>query len=94
MKSRKKLKKEIRWAFIDLYKEIVFYNTFVMKADLDKSDAVLAEALDAENELIRRVNINEGKEVKGRVQKYFTELRSDLKNKTSKLARDITNLPQ
>lgn len=92
MKSRKNLKKEIKKAFNILYKDILFYEAFVVNANKDAARAILDKTIATEEELMKRVSFTEGKEVKGRVKMYFSKLRTDLSAKINEIAKEIAAL--
>lgn len=92
MKSRKNLKKEIKKAFNVLYKDILFYEAFVVDANKDAARLILDKAISAEEQLIQRVSKSEGKEVKGRVKMYFSKLRNDLQNQVNEIAKEVAAL--
>lgn len=92
MKSRKQLKKEIKKSFNILYQEIFFYDVFVVNADMEKSKAILNEMLNSESDLIKRISLYEGKEMKERVKKYFSKLRADLHTHLAEFEKQIEEL--
>lgn len=92
MKSRKKLKKEIKRAFNLLYKDILFYEAFVADANKDGARAILDKTIVAEEELTKRVSASEGKYVKGRVKMYFSKLRQDIAAKVNEIGDELAAL--
>lgn len=93
MKNRKNLKKEIKKSFDVIYQEVIFYNAFTKNPNTELGEKILDEALSAEGELIRRVSVNEGKEVKGRRKMYFNKLQEDLKKQIELITKKIAELP-
>lgn len=59
-----------------LYVDCLFYKIFVVDADKDAADKVIARIVEVQNELLKRVNVNEGKDVKGRVKSYYKKIKS------------------
>lgn len=66
MSSRKKLKKDINNTFDILYVDCIFYKVYVVNADAAAADKVLEKIADTQNDMLSRINITEGKDVKGR----------------------------
>jgi t-SNARE complex subunit (syntaxin) len=93
MSSRKKLKKDINNTFEMLYVDCFFYKVYVVNADQDAADKVLKKIVDAQDDVLSRINITEGKEVKGRVKAYYKNLRKQLKEQIDAIGKDIEALP-
>ncbi len=72
--------------------DCLFYKVFVVDADKEGADKVIANIVEAQNNLLKRVNVNEGKEVKGRVRSYYKKLKADIIDQTNAIAKDITAL--
>lgn len=92
MKSRKYLKKELKKSFDELYKDVFFYEAFVVNANGGKAQALLNKMLETENDFLKRISVNEGKYVKGRVKMYFTKLRGDLDKHLQEFKKEIVEL--
>lgn len=92
MSSRRKLKKSIKETMGLLYVDCLFYKMFVVDADKDAADKVLLKIIEQEDELIKRVSVNEGKDVKGRVKAYFQKLRNEVKEQANIIAGEIAAL--
>ncbi|WP_029904299.1 hypothetical protein [Prevotella sp. 10(H)] len=92
MSSRRKLKKSIIAAMDLLYADCLFYKLFVVDADQEAANKVITHIVETQNELLKRVSVNEGKEAKGRVKAYYRKLRVDLQNETNAIAKEIANL--
>lgn len=75
-----------------LYIDCLFYELFVVDADKDAADKVMKHILESQENLLKRVNVNEGKEVKGRVKAYYKKLRADIKEQANAIAKDIASL--
>lgn len=75
-----------------LYIDCLFYKIFVVDADQDAADKVMKQILESQENLLKRVNVNEGKEVKGRVKAYYKKLRTDIKEQVNAIAKDIASL--
>ena len=93
MKSRQDVKKHIKKIFSELYCDIVLYEAFSIKPDVDAARKLATEIIEIENELISRVSVNEGKYVKGRMKHYFQKLEQDLKANLETVSKKITELP-
>lgn len=92
MSSRRNLKKNINETMDMLYIDCLFYKIFVVDADQDAADKVMKQILESQENLLKRVNVNEGKEVKGRVKAYYKKLRTDIKEQVNAIAKDIASL--
>lgn len=92
MSSKRNLKKYINQTMDLLYVDCLFYKLFVVDADKEAANKVMTEILEERDSLRKRVNITEGREVKGRVKAYYKKLRADIKEKSNKIAKDITSL--
>lgn len=93
MSNRKKLKKDINNTFDMLYVDCIFYKVYVVNADAAAADKVLEKIAEAQNDMLSRVNVTEGKEVKGRVKAYYKNLRKQLKEQVDAIGKDIEALP-
>ena len=85
MSSRRKLKKSINESIDLLYTDCVFYKVFVIDADQAAADKVITRIVETQEEFLKRVNVNEGKEVKGRVK-------ADFKEQINSIAKEIESL--
>jgi len=65
---------------------------FVIDADLEAADKVMIKITEIHDELLKRVNVNEGKNVKGRVKAYYKKLRADVKEQADTIAKEIAAL--
>ena len=92
MKSRKRLKKQIKKSFDELYQEVFFYEVFVVGADADAAKVLLSNMLEVETDLVKRISASEGKEVEGRVRMYFSKLRGDFRKHLTELRKSIAEL--
>ncbi|EGK00696.1 MAG: hypothetical protein LBT43_15815 [Prevotella sp.] len=92
MSSRRKLKKSIIATMELLYVDCLFYKIFVVDADKEAADKVITHIVEVQNELLKRVNVNEGKDVKGRVKSYYKKLRVDIQEQTNTIAKEIAAL--
>ena len=92
MSSRRKLKKSIIATMESLYVDCLFYKIFVVDADKEAADKVITHIVEVQNELLKRVNVNEGKDVKGRVKSYYKKLRVDIQEQTNTIAKEIAAL--
>lgn len=92
MKNRRSLKKRIKKSFDTLYQEIIFYEVFAAKPDSEATKTILDKIINTEYDLISRISIYEGKEVKGRIQSYFQKLEEDYKNRVDEITKEIAAL--
>ncbi|MDR2953652.1 MAG: hypothetical protein LBV43_01055 [Prevotella sp.] len=92
MSSKRKLKKNINEAMDLLYVDCLFYKAYVLDADLEAADKVISNIQEARNDLAKRVNVNEGKEVKDRVKAYYKKLNNDFKKAIDTIGEEIASL--
>lgn len=92
MSSRRDLKKQIDESMELLYTDCVLYKIFTKNPNIEKADNLIAKIADVHIDLISRVNITEGRDVKNRVKAYYKKLKEDLKNRVDELGREIQNL--
>lgn len=92
MSSRKKLKKDINNAFGLLYADCIFYKVYVVDADKQKANKIIEKIATVHDDILSRMNVTEGKEVKGRVKAYYKNLRSQLKEQVDVIGKDIEAL--
>ena len=93
MSSRRDLKKNINKTVELLYIDCFFYQMFVVDANKDAADKVLERIAHLHTDFISRVNVNEGKDVKGRVRQYYKKLIVDLKAQVDEIGKEIAALP-
>lgn len=75
-----------------LYIDCVFYKVYVVDADKNAADKVIAHIAETQSEYLKRVNSNEGKKVKGRVKAYYKKLNTDFKTQVNTIAKEIESL--
>lgn len=92
MSSRRKLKKNINTTMDMLYVDCIFYKVFVVDADLEAADKVIAHIAQVQDDLLKRVSVSEGKDVKGRVKAYYKKLNADLKEQVEAIGKEIAAL--
>lgn len=92
MNSRRILKKRIKETMELLFVDCLFYKIYVIDADKEAADKVIQRILDTQEELLKRVNVNEGKNVKGRVKSYYKKLRNEIKEQANAIAKEIEAL--
>lgn len=92
MNSRRILKKRIKETMELLFVDCLFYKIYVIDADKEAADKVIQRILDTQEELLKRVNVNEGKNVKGRVKSYYKKLRNEVKEQANAIAKEIEAL--
>nr|WP_185155674.1 hypothetical protein [Dysgonomonas sp. 521] len=86
------LKKSINAAMDLLYIDCIFYKVFVVDADQAAADKVINRIAETQSEFLKRVNVNEGKDVKGRVKAYFKKVQADFKEQVNAIAKEIEAL--
>ena len=92
MNSRRILKKKIKETMELLFVDCLFYKIYVIDADQEAADKVMKRILDTQEELLKRVNVNEGKDVKGRVKSYYKKLKNEVKEQANTIAKEIAAL--
>ena len=92
MSNRKTLKKNIYKTMDLLYADCLFYQLFVVDADQEAAEKVMSHIDEIQEEFIKRVNVNEGREVKGRVKAYYKKLETDFRDEINKIAKEIEAL--
>lgn len=75
-----------------LYIDCIFYKVFVVDADQAAADKVMTRIAETQDEFLKRVNVNEGKDVKGRVKTYFKKVQADFKEQVNTIAKEIEAL--
>ena len=63
-----------------------------MDADTEAADKVMVHIAEVQDELLKRVNATEGKEVKGRVKAYYKKLNADFKEQVNAIGKEIAAL--
>ncbi|MBK5721728.1 hypothetical protein JGH11_12685 [Dysgonomonas sp. Marseille-P4677] len=92
MSNRRGLKKYINETMELLYVDCLFYKLFVVDADQEAANKVIKTIVETQNELLKRVSVNEGKDVKGRVKAYYKKLNLDIKERANTIAKEIASL--
>lgn len=92
MSSRRDLKKRINSQMEELYTECIFYKVYTIGADQAAADRIIMHISELQSELLKKVNVNEGKGVKGRVKAYYKRLNENIKEQTSVISKEITTL--
>lgn len=93
MSSRRKLKKYINSTMEQLYADCLLYKVYVVDADPEAADKVIAGITVKHDELLKRLSSSEGKNVKGRVKAYYKKLKADFIEQTNVIAKEIASLP-
>lgn len=92
MSKRKDLKKIINNSMALLYSECVFYSVAKKDPQLDKVEAILADIFHVQNDLLSRMSISEGKDIKSRTKAYYRKIKEDLKKEVDKIGKQIQAL--
>ena len=66
MSSRRDLKKLINNSLGLLYNDCIFYKVFTHSPNIQKADEIILKIADAHTDLINRLSVSEGKEIKSR----------------------------
>lgn len=91
--SKRNLKKNINATMELLYSDCIFYKVFVINADKEAANKVIANISEIHVEFLKRVSASEGKNVKGRQKAYYKKLKLDFKEQVNILAKEIATLP-
>jgi hypothetical protein len=75
-----------------LYTDCIFYKVFVVDADQAAADKVITRIAETQEDFLKKVSVNEGKEVKGRVKSYFKKINADFKEQIGSIAKEIESL--
>lgn len=75
-----------------LYSDCLFYKVYVVDADTDAANKVIAHIAEDHSDLLKRVSVSEGKDVKGRVKSYYKKLHTDIKTRIDILGKEISAL--
>lgn len=75
-----------------LYTDCIFYKVFVIDADKEAADKVIARIAQTQDEFLKKVSVNEGKEVKGRVKAYYKKINTDFREQVNSIAKEIQSL--
>lgn len=92
MSSKRDLKKLINTSLGALYNDLIFYKVFTVNANKEKADALIDKIADAHVELISRLSIAEGKDVKGRSKAYYSKIKTDLRSLVDSYGKEIQGL--
>ena len=75
-----------------LFVDCLFYKMFVIDADQVAADKLMIKINEIRDDLLKRVNVNEGKDVRGRVKSYYKKLNTDVKAQADIIAKEIATL--
>lgn len=75
-----------------LYTDCIFYKVFVVDANQEAADKVITHIAEVQDEFLKRINANEGKNVAGRVKTYYKKLKADFKGEINAIAKEIESL--
>lgn len=92
MSSRRVLKKNINKTISLLFTDCLIYKLFVVDADQNAVDKVIRNLSETQTEFIKRISVNEGREVKGRIRQYYKKLKSDFALKANEIGKEIASL--
>lgn len=92
MSKRKDLKKIINNSMALLYTDCVFYSVATKDPKLDKVEVILADICHLQNDLLGRMSISEGKEIKSRTKTYYRKVKEDLKKEVDRIGKKIQDL--
>jgi len=75
-----------------LYTDCIFYKVYVIDADIEAADKVIAHIAEVHDDFVKRVSASEGKYVKGRVKAYYKKLNADFKEQINTIGKEIAAL--
>lgn len=91
MSSRRSLRKDINNSILFLYTECFFYKTFVVDANKEKANTLLAEINNVHNTLLNDLNAG-NKQPKEKRGAHYKLLRTVLVTEINRLATEINKL--
>lgn len=80
MSDRRNLKKIINNSFEYLYEDCLLYSVANDKTDLNKTENLMKEIAKSHQDLLSRLSVSEGKELKNRTKAYYRKINEDLNN--------------
>lgn len=75
-----------------LYGDCAFYKLFVVDADQEAANKVIIHITEVQEDFLNRANVNEGKNVKGRIKSYYKKLNADFKEQVNAIGKEIATL--
>ncbi len=72
--------------------DCIFYKVYVVDADIDAANKVIVHIAEAQDELLKRVNSTEGKDVKGRIKAYYKKMNADFEKQVNAIGKEISAL--
>lgn len=75
-----------------LYSDCIFYKVFTHSPNEAKANEIILKIADAHTELVNRLSISEGKEIKSRTKAYYKKVKEDLQNQVNTLGLEIQKL--
>ncbi len=92
MAKRRILKKTISRIAGDLFSKVLVCKFYMPGADAEKTDKLMTQILDMEDNLIRRAHRPDGKDNPRLVKAYYAQLFADLQKKTDEISNEIAAL--
>ncbi len=75
-----------------LISDCVFYKVFTHTPNIAKADEIILKIADAHTDLINRLSVSEGKEIKSRTKAYYKKVKTDLQTQVNNLGLEIQKL--
>lgn len=72
--------------------DCAFYKLFVVDADQEAANKVIIHITEVQEDFLKRANVNEGKNVKGRTKAYYKKLNTDFREKVNAIGKEIATL--
>lgn len=92
MSSRRDLKKTINGSLDLLYIDCVLYTVTSKQPNFEKLEIVLSDLNKTRKDLLSRMSIAEGKDIKSRTKAYYRKVKSDLKTEVDRIGKEIEAL--
>lgn len=92
MSNKRDLKKTINNSFTLLYADCVFYSVSAKEPQFDKIETILVDLGKAQNDLLSRMSVSEGKAIKSRTKTYYRKIKEDLKKEVNRIGKQIQDL--
>ena len=88
MATRRDLKKDVTYVTNQLFAECMFFNSFIPNIDKTKTDNLMSNILNIQDEFITRISHTEP----GSVKAFYKTLRSDFDQEIGKITKEMNEL--
>lgn len=92
MSSKKQLKEIIKNSLGMLYIDCILYTATSKEPNFDKLEVILADLNKTRNDLVSRMSVSEGKELKTRTKAYYNKIKQDLQSELNRIGKEIAAL--